>query len=153
MREEAFTIRLACEDDLHAITTCVHSAYTIYLTRMDKAPAPLFANYKALLARDTIYVLVSAERVCGVLVMMPQDTHMFIENVAVDSRSQGQGFGKALMAFAEQEARKARLSEIRLYTNELMTENLRFYRKLGFEEIDRRVEDGYRRVFLHKALS
>jgi ribosomal protein S18 acetylase RimI-like enzyme len=36
--------------------------------------------------------------------------------------------------------------------NEVMTENLLFYQKLGFEEEDRRMQDGYRRVFLHKVL-
>ena len=33
-----------------------------------------------------------------------------------------------------------------------MTENLRFYQKLGFEEEGRRGEDGYHRVFLRKGL-
>jgi hypothetical protein len=36
--------------------------------------------------------------------------------------------------------------------NELMTENLHFYRQLGFEEEERRIEDGYHRVFLRKTL-
>ena len=57
-----------------------------------------------------------------------------------------------LRAFVEQQARKEQLHEIRLYTNELMTETLRFYQKLGFEEEGRRVEDGYHRVFLWKGL-
>jgi hypothetical protein len=33
-----------------------------------------------------------------------------------------------------------------------MTENLAFYAKLGFEEIDRRLKDGYRRVYFRKSL-
>ena len=57
------------------------------------------------------------------------------------------------MTFVEQQARKEQLQEIRLYTNELMTENLLFYQRLGFEEEDRREQDGYRRVFLHKVLA
>ena len=77
---------------------------------------------------------------------------MFVENVAVDPRLQGQGLGRVLMAFVEQQARRHQLDEIRLYTNELMTENLHFYRHLGFEEEERRIEDGYRRVFLRKTL-
>lgn len=77
---------------------------------------------------------------------------MFVENVAIDPRFQGQGLGRTLMAFVEQQARKEQLDEIRLYTNELMTENLLFYRQLGFEEECRRVQNGYRRVFLRKRL-
>ena len=57
-----------------------------------------------------------------------------------------------LRAFVEQQARKEQLHEIRLYTNELMTETLRFYQKLGFEEEGRRVQGGYHRVFLWKGL-
>jgi hypothetical protein len=34
-----------------------------------------------------------------------------------------------------------------------MTEDLQFYQRLGFEEEGRRVQDGYRRVFLRKILT
>jgi ribosomal protein S18 acetylase RimI-like enzyme len=44
------------------------------------------------------------------------------------------------------------LHEIRLYTNEKMEENLPFYRSLGFEETGRRLDEGYRRVFMKKRL-
>jgi ribosomal protein S18 acetylase RimI-like enzyme len=43
-----------------------------------------------------------------------------------------------LMTFVEQQARKEQLQEIRLYTNELMTENLLFYQRIGFKEEGRR---------------
>jgi ribosomal protein S18 acetylase RimI-like enzyme len=78
---------------------------------------------------------------------------MFIENVAVDPDYQGQGFGRRLMAFAEDQARAALLPEVRLYTNEAMTENLVFYAQLGFEETSRHIHEGYNRVFLRKTLS
>lgn len=84
--------------------------------------------------------------------MMSRDNGMFVENIAVDPRFQEQGLGQALMAFVEQKARKEHLHEIHLYTNELMTENLRFYEKCGFEEEGRRLEEGYHRVFLLKKL-
>jgi hypothetical protein len=32
-------------------------------------------------------------------------------------------------------------------------QNLLFYQKLGFEEEDRHMQDGYHRVFLHKVLA
>jgi hypothetical protein len=58
-----------------------------------------------------------------------------------------------LLAFAEKQAGSASLAEVRLYTNEAMTENLAFYGRLGFEETGRRFEDGYKRVFLRKTLT
>jgi ribosomal protein S18 acetylase RimI-like enzyme len=145
-------IRLAQAADQRAVVACVRAAYSKYLVRMGREPAPLYADYKALIAQGVVYVLANEEGVRGVLVMMPRERSMFVENVAVDPRFQGQGLGQVLMAFVEQQTRKEQLDEIRLYTNELMTENLRFYQKLGFEEDGRRVEDGYHRVFLRKGL-
>ncbi len=138
--------------DQRAVVDCVRAAYSSYLVRIGKEPAPMHADYEALIAQKLVYVLTDEDVVRGVLVMMPQERSLFVENVAVDPRFQGQGLGQALMAFVEQHARKEQLNEIRLYTNELMTENLRFYHKLGFEEESRRVQDGYHRVFLRKGL-
>jgi hypothetical protein len=38
------------------------------------------------------------------------------------------------------------------FTHELMVENQAIYARLGYEETDRRVEDGFARVFLRKRL-
>ena len=149
---ENMHIRQAQAAHHRAVVACVRAAYSKYLVRMDREPAPLHADYKALIAQGVVYVLVTEEEVRGVLVMMPQQRRMFVENVAVDPRFQGQGLGQLLMAFVEQQARKEQLHEIHLYTNEVMTETLRFYQKLGFEEEGWRVEDGYHRVFLRKGL-
>ena len=56
------------------------------------------------------------------------------------------------MYFAEQRARQSRLPRLALYTNEVMTENLALYTRLGYRETARRSEDGYQRVFMEKAL-
>jgi ribosomal protein S18 acetylase RimI-like enzyme len=56
------------------------------------------------------------------------------------------------VAFAEERARKEGLGEVRLYTNEKTQENLSVYTKLGFEETGRRLDGGYRRVFMRKPL-
>jgi ribosomal protein S18 acetylase RimI-like enzyme len=146
------TIRQAEPEDQEALVNCVQAAYSKYIERIEKKPAPLLADYQALMAQGIVYVLADKEGIRGVLVMMPQGRDMFVENVAIDPRFQGQGLGRALMAFVEQQARKEQLDEIRLYTNELMTENLHFYHQLGFEEESRHMQNGYRRVFLRKRL-
>jgi ribosomal protein S18 acetylase RimI-like enzyme len=146
------TIRQAEPEDQEALVHCVQAAYSKSIERIGKKPAPLLADYQALIAQGIVSVLADEEGIRGVLVMMPQGRGMFVENVAIDPRFQGQGLGRTLMAFVEQQARKEQLDEIRLYTNELMTENLLFYRQLGFEEECRHVQNGYRRVFLRKKL-
>ena len=56
------------------------------------------------------------------------------------------------MALAEEEARRRGLREVRLYTNEAMTENLAYYPRLGYTETRRALHDGFRRVFFSKTL-
>ena len=147
-----YTIRQAEPEDQEALVICVQAAYSKHIKRIGKKPAPLLADYRVPIAQGIVSVLADEEGIRGVLVMMPQGRGMFVENVAIDPRFQGQGLGRTLMSFVEQQARKEQLDEIRLYTNELMTENLLFYRQLGFEEECRRVQNGYRRVFLRKKL-
>ena len=56
------------------------------------------------------------------------------------------------MAFAEARARALGLSELRLYTNAAMTENLVLYPRLGYLEDGRAERDGFARVFFSKRL-
>jgi ribosomal protein S18 acetylase RimI-like enzyme len=83
---------------------------------------------------------------------MPLDGAMFIENVAVRPGHQGHGLGRRLLTFAEDRAKATGMREVRLYTNELMTENIAYYRRLGYEEVERRLDGGFRRVFMKKVL-
>jgi len=149
----AMTIRMATQDDVEQITRLVNAAYTTYLDRIEKPPAPMLADYAALIASGGVHVLILGAEIAGVLVIEAQDQALFIENVAVDAAFQGQGLGRRLMAFAERYACEHELRELRLYTNEVMVENLAFYRSLGFEEAERRVDDGYHRVFMRKSLA
>ncbi|HTK06725.1 MAG TPA: GNAT family N-acetyltransferase [Ktedonobacteraceae bacterium] len=148
-----YSIRPAHEADHEAVAGCVQAAYDKYIARIGRKPAPLLADYHALILRDVVYVLVNDdEEICGVLVMMPQENGMFVENIAIDPRFQGQGLGRMLMGFVEQQTRSMQLNAIHLYTHELMTENLRIYHHLGFAEEERRNEGGFHRVFLRKEL-
>ncbi len=149
-----YAVRLAQRDECAAIEACVRDAYAKYIPRMGRPPAPMLADYLALIARGVVYVLYEPndEDLCGVIALWPSDGAMFVENVALHLHAQGRGLGRRLMSFAEEQARAAGLREVRLYTNEAMTENLAFYAHLGFQETDRRLEDGYRRVFMRKPL-
>jgi ribosomal protein S18 acetylase RimI-like enzyme len=152
MASDEMTIRPVAQDDVAQIVNLVRAAYAKYLDRMEKPPAPMLADYATLIAYGEVYVLESGAVIAGLLVIETQDQTLLIENVAVDPAFQGLGLGRRLMAFAEQLARERGLRETRLYTNEIMVENLVFYRRLGFEEVERRVDDGYRRVFMRKSL-
>ena len=112
----------------------------------------MLADYAALIREGVVYVLVDGDVVASVLVLKPGEDAVLLENVAVHPSYQGAGLGRELMRFVERFTRELGLRKVELYTNELMTENITFYKALGFWEIDRRLDDGYRRVFMSKEL-
>jgi GNAT superfamily N-acetyltransferase len=131
-------IRPAEAPDVGPVGDCVRAAYAKYVGRIGREPAPMLADYGAMIRAGEAWVLVEDGGVTGVLAMRPD--------------RQGGGLGRGLMAFAEEKARELGLPEIRLYTNEKMEENFAFYGDLGFEETGRRFDEGYRRVFMKKRL-
>jgi ribosomal protein S18 acetylase RimI-like enzyme len=113
----------------------------------------MLADYATLIAQGVVYVLADRSGVRGVVVCFAREGSFFLENVAVDPARQGQGLGRALLRFVEEQAREAGCHEIQLYTHERMIENLAYYAKLGYEETGRRTEDGYDRVYFRKLLA
>jgi ribosomal protein S18 acetylase RimI-like enzyme len=89
----------------------------------------------------------------GALVTEVHADHLLLETVAVAPGAQGSGYGRMLLDRAEDDAAELGLPEIRLYTNEAMTENLTFYPRHGYRETGRGTEDGFRRVYFSKMLS
>ncbi|HEX5190305.1 MAG TPA: GNAT family N-acetyltransferase [Streptosporangiaceae bacterium] len=142
--------RHATETDLAAITSVIAAAYARYLDRMDRPAAPVLADYRGAIAAGQVWV--TGEPVTAVLVLVPQHDAMLIDNVAVAPAEQGTGLGRRLMEFAEEQAMASGLRRMTLYTNEVMTENLAIYARLGYRETARHCQDGYRRVFMEKNL-
>ncbi len=91
-----------------------------------------------------------AGAIAGIIVLLPKEDHLLLDNVAVAANQQGRGSGRRLIAFAEAEARRRGYGEIRLYTHQTMHENIALYPRLGYEETGRGTEDGYQRVFFRK---
>ena len=145
-------MRAARPEDTVAVGELVRAAYWKYVGRIGKEPAPMLEDYAALIRAGEVWVLAEGGEVLGVLVMRPADDHLFVDNVAVAPGHQGKGLGRELVAFAEERAEREGLPEIRLYTNEKMHENLAAYARLGFEETERKIDGGYRRVFMRKRL-
>ena len=143
-------IRPARPGEAALLRTLVRRAYALYVPRMGKEPAPMLADYGALIAAGQVHVLEEGGEAAALIVIYPKDDALFVENIAVDPAAQGKGVGRALLDFAEREARRLGLAFLRLYTNAAMTENLAYYPARGFRETGRREEDGYKRVFFEK---
>jgi ribosomal protein S18 acetylase RimI-like enzyme len=144
------SIRLATASDHAAISDCIDRAYSKYIDRLVKKPAPMLADYSGLIDQQVIYVIGDERAVHAVMVLFRESNHMYLGNLAVKPAYQKHGLGSAMMRFAEEQTVANGLREIRLFTNVLMTENLDYYSKIGYREYDRRTEDGYDRVFMKK---
>jgi ribosomal protein S18 acetylase RimI-like enzyme len=88
----------------------------------------------------------------GVIVLAVDDEGFLIDNLAVDPSHRGRGLGKALLEFAEAEARAQGFDSISLNTHEKMTENLAIYSRIGYVEYDRRSQGDFSLVFMRKHL-
>jgi GNAT superfamily N-acetyltransferase len=103
-----------------------------------------------LIARGEVWVAVEGDGLSGFVVLRAGPQSLLLESVAVSTPHRGRGVGRALIGFAEQHARDLGLRSVELYTNALMSENLRYYPRLGYVEYDRRSEHGFDRVYFRK---
>jgi ribosomal protein S18 acetylase RimI-like enzyme len=149
----AVAIRLANRDDVEAIRELVKRAYGRWVPLIGLRPAPMDADYAALVDEGDVFVLAEPE-VVGVLVLRPTDGGaLMVENVAVEPNRQGAGLGPRLLEFAERQAAERDIRELRLYTHERMTDNIELYERLGWREYDRLAEHGFARVFMRKPVT
>ncbi|MEE1610101.1 GNAT family N-acetyltransferase [Microvirga sp. CF3016] len=147
------TIRLATPEDRADVEKIVQAAYAGYIPLIGRKPGPMRDDYSALIENRSVYVLVSRSKILGVLVLLPEEETMLLDNVAVSPDMQGRGYGRLLIAFAERLSIDRGFKAIRLYTNEAMSENIRLYERLGFVETHRAEEKGFQRVHMRKALT
>jgi N-acetylglutamate synthase-like GNAT family acetyltransferase len=145
-------LRRATGDDVDAIEGLITESFGKYVERIGKPPAPMLADYAGLLDTSRIWVLERRDAVIAVLVTQHHGDHLLLDTVAVAPGAQGGGHGRRLLERAERDATEQGLSEVRLVTNEAMTENLVFYPRHGYRETGRAIQDGYRRVFFSKSL-
>lgn len=147
-------IRLAGSEEAEAVRQLVCDAYGHYVARMGKPPGPMLDDYARRIADRQVWVLREGDVLAGVLVLEDaEDGTMLLDNIAVAPAAQGRGLGRALIAFAEEEARRRGCSEVRLYTHVLMVENLALYKRLGFHETARINEKGYDRIYMARPLA
>lgn len=145
-------IRPAADVDAPALRSIAVAAYQRYVPRIGRQPAPMTADYHAAALHGQAWVATEDSQAVGFIILIPQPGFLLVENVAVLPAAQGRGIGSRLLALAEDRARSLRLPEIRLYTNEAMTENLAYYPRHGYTETHRAQQDGFHRVYFHKRL-
>ena len=145
-------VRMAEPADRAAIEEIVEAAYQPWVRTIGVRPAPLDADYSVLISRGQVFVSGVGEPT-GVIVLVPEPDVLLIENVAVRPDRQGEGIGRALLAFAETQARGSGRSAVRLYTHSAMASNVALYVRLGYVVTHREPLDIGHLVHLRKDLN
>lgn len=146
-------MRRARADEATAIAALTERAYAGYVPILGRRPAPMDDDFAARIASGEAFVLERGGAVVALAILEDAPDHLWIESLAVEPFQHGAGIGRALLAFAEEEARRRGYGELRLLTNERMERNLAIYARAGFTECERREEDGFRRVFMRRVLT
>jgi GNAT superfamily N-acetyltransferase len=124
--------------DAPQIQALTKKAYAKWVPVLGRPPKPMVADYQAAVRDHILDLLVDArggvmgDAIIGLVELIPAKDHWLIENVAVDPDQQGKGYGRQLVAHAEDLTRAAGLNIVRLYTNKLFAENIALYLKLGY---------------------
>lgn len=138
-------VRAATEEDIPRILE-LYRELVITTSEAEKGQSPSQDDYQRIFAdiRDhSGHALLVAEEqgeVAGsvVLLIVPNLSHealpwAVVENLVVDQRYQGKGFGRLLMEYAIARAKEAGCYKIGLSSDKRRPEAHRFYRSLGFK--------------------
>ena len=145
-------LRPATAADAAAIARCVEAAYSPYIERIGEPPGPMLDDYTETVRNHRVFVIETGGEIAGAIVLIEERGTILLDNVAVRPERQGEGIGRRLMLLAEAEARRLGYGAIDLYTHELMTENFALYARNGYEEVERRTEKGFPRIYMRKRL-
>ncbi|WP_406509281.1 GNAT family N-acetyltransferase [Streptomyces sp. NBC_00212] len=143
-------IRLANPDDVPRVKEVTDAAYHPYIERIGVVPVPMEADHAANVAAGRVFV--AGDPVVGVLVLVPEPDHLFLDSISVHPDVRGTGLGRRLLHFVAEHARALGLPEVRLYTNAMMWENQKIYPRYGYELVERRVDGPYDRLHYRKVL-
>lgn len=142
-------IRRARPDEAEAIRTLVRRAYAKWIVAIGGEPQPMRADYARAIAEHEIWAIDGIAGCIALIELKVEPDHLLIVNVAVDP---GHGLGRRLLDFAETEARRRGLAELRLYTHVRMSENRALYAARGYRETHEEQRGEYAIVHMAKAI-
>ena len=152
MTKIEYSFRSAMGADASKVAALVNAAYGHYVERIGMLPRPMTDDYAEVIANQQVTVAESLGTIVGMIVLTIDDEGFLVDNVAVDPSHRGKGLGRALLEFAEAEARRAGFDSIYLCTHEKMTENLALYSRIGYIDYDRRSQGDFSLVYMRKHL-
>lgn len=145
-------VRQALAGDAPAARQCVVEAFSPYIARIGRPPAPMLLDFHAHTQDGHIWVAQHESAIVGALVQYETIEGFYIDTVAAVPHLRGHGVGRELLMFAEHEALRRGFDGLYLCTNSKMVENQALYMKIGYVEYERKHMAGYDRIFYRKSL-
>ena len=142
-------LRLGQPSDADAIRALTRAAYAPWVAVVGREPKPMTADYEMAVRQRRFDLAYRGGALVGLVETCPEPGALLVVNVAVAPTAQGGGLGRRLLAHAEDLAREAGLTTLRLYTNGRMARNIAIYRRLGYRV--EREEKNERGVVVHMA--
>ncbi|UTH74498.1 GNAT family N-acetyltransferase [Chromobacterium sp. IIBBL 290-4] len=138
----ATVFRLADWDDLPALCQLIQLAFRPLASQLPSRPTALDETVASLtghLASGSQIFLAEREGqlLACLLVLPPQNGLAEVKRVCAHPDWQGHGLGSALLEYSEKQLRKQGVEELILSTRRQLPGNLRFYQKLGYQEMER----------------
>lgn len=119
--------------DPAAIRALTRAAYARWVPLIGRKPTPMTADYGARVRDHLIDLLEVDGGLAALIEMVPESSHLLVENVALLPELQGRGYGRRMLEHPERVAETLGVGELQLYTNAQFAENVRLYRGLGYE--------------------
>jgi len=143
--------------DRVAAERLLRRAFAPYVAKLGRRQAPnAYEWLPEFLAEGWVFGLRNGGALVGVAITIRETAGWTLEQVAVAPESQGLGIGSRLIGHVEAEARRHGAPVLFLDTAAMMTDLLRLYRRLGFEERRRGLaehgRDDHERVYMQKRL-
>jgi ribosomal protein S18 acetylase RimI-like enzyme len=130
------TIRRAVQSDVSAVRDLTFAAYEKWIAVIGRTPMPMLADYDRAVREHMIDLLFHGGELAALIETKSEADHLLIVNIAVLPVFQKRGYGRRMLARAEQLAGSMGLRELRLYTSKLYTVNIALYERIGYR-IDR----------------
>jgi putative acetyltransferase len=127
-------MRIELESPDQPAVTALIAALDAYLSRLYPPGSNHLLDVGALLAPGVIFAVArdAAGAVCGCGAVLPLGQGGELKRMYVSPGLRGQGMGRALLAFLEQQSRQRRLQVLRLETGIHQPEALRLYETFGY---------------------
>ena len=154
----ALTFRKALPAERDDVERILWSAFTPYVRRLGREiTAHHYVFLAASIGRGDVHVAVEDSRIIGVAATEWRDGELYIDRLGVDPARQGTGLGSWLLVRLEEVARSGGVRGMSLETAAMAEDNIRLYRRHGFEIVSRAPPahgmDPHLRVHMVKSLT